>query len=290
MIAEHFPENLKYFSTIDTYDGNNLTFEIFKPGIMEAKMKKILIGTTLILLLCIAGFSQKSKKSPNDLDSAAKKDKNQSVLLQSGTSLEGQLQSTLDVKKARVGDEVVLRTTKSVKQDGETIVPKGTNLIGRVTEVQQKTKNGGSRLGMVFDRIEGKNLAAPINASIVGITNSNSNANVADVVNSSSSSSTNSSARASSGGSGGGLLGGVTSTVGGVVNTTTNTVGGVTNGAGQTVGGVTQPLGGALKGIQLSNSVSGSAQSSTTLSAQDKNIRLEKGTTFQLRLDKSVQN
>ena len=252
-------------------------------------MKKLLLGTSLILLLTVSGFAQKAKKNPNDADEPKKPA--DTVLLQSGTNLEAQLQNTLDVKKAKVGDEVILKTTKSIKQDGETIVPKGTNLIGRITEVQQRSKkNKTSRIGMVFDRIQGKNLAVPISASIVGITNSTANANVTDVLSSSSSVSTSSSGGTSSGSSGGGLLGGVTSTVGGAANTTTNTVSGVTNTAGQTVGGVTQPLGGTLNGIQISKSVSGSAQSSSTLSAQDKNIRLEKGTTFQLQLNKSVQN
>jgi hypothetical protein len=259
---------------------------------MEAKMKKILFGISLILLLSVAGLAQKNKDTkqvvdPNDKEANRKSEK---VLLQSGTNLEAQLQSTLDVKNAKVGDEVVLKTTKAIKQNGETVVPKGTNLIGRITEVQQKSKqNKTSRIGMVFDRIQGKNLAAPISASIVGLTNSATNANAADIFSSSSSTSTSSSGGASSSG-GGGLLGGVTNTVGGVVNTTTNTVGGVTNTAGQTVNGVTQPLGNTVNGIQISKSVSGSAQSSSTLSAQDKNVRVEKGTTFHLQLNKSVQN
>lgn len=261
---------------------------------MEVKMKRILFGISLILLLSVAGFAQKNKDAKQVVDPNDKKANRQSekVLLQSGTNLEAQLQSTLDAKNAKVGDEVVLKTTKSIRQNGETVVPKGTNLIGRITEVQQKSKeNKTSRIGMIFDRIEGKNLAAPISASIVGLTNSTANANAADVFSSSSSSSTSSSGGTSSGSSsGGGLLGGVTNTVGGVVNTTTNTVGGVTNTAGQTIGGVTQPLGKTVNGIQISKSVSGSAQSSTTLSAQDKNLRLEKGTTFHLQLNKSVQN
>jgi hypothetical protein len=257
-------------------------------------MKKILYGISLILLLSVASFAQKTKDTnPVSLEPTDKEanTSDKKVLLQSGTSLEGQLQSTLDVKNAKVGDQVMLKTTKSIKQDGATVVPKGTNLIGRITEVQQKSKqNKTSRIGMIFDRIEGKNLAAPISASIVAITNTAANANVGDVLSSSSSSSTSSSGGTSSGGSGGGLLGGATNTVGGVANTATNTVGGVTNTAGQTVGGVTQPLGNTVNGIQISKSVSGSAQTSSTISAQDKNLRLEKGTTFHLQLNKSVQN
>ena len=196
------------------------------------------------------------------------------------------LQSTLDVKKAQVGDEVVMKTTKSIKQNGETIVPKGTNLIGRVTEVQQKSKNNGaSKIGMIFDRIEGKNLDAPISASIVSILNTGAKTNIADTFDSDISGSSSTSGRTSSS-SGGGLLGGVASTVGGVANTATQTVGGVTN----TVGSTTQTLGRTVNGIQISKSLSGSAQSSSTLSSQDKNLRFEKGATFQLQLNGSVEN
>jgi hypothetical protein len=257
---------------------------------MEATMKKILFVTSLILLLSVAGFSQKQKKNPNDADAPVKQNSGEKVLLQSGTNLEAQLQSTLDVKKSKVGDEVVLKTTKAIKQNGETIIPKGTNLIGRVTEVQQKTKNGGmSKIGMVFDRIEGKNLSAPISASIVSVTNTAARANVSDMLSSDVSSSSSSSSSSSTS-SGGGLLSGVGNTVGGVANTTTQTVGGVTNSVGRTIGDTTQTVGRTINGIQISKSVSGSAQSSTTLSSADKNMRVEKGATFQLQLNGSVEN
>jgi hypothetical protein len=254
-------------------------------------MKKFLLVTSLILTLSVAAFSQKAKKNPNDADEPTKP--TEKVLLQSGTNIEAQLQSALDVKKSKVGDEVVLKTTKSIKQNGETVIPKGANLVGRITEIQQKTKNGGeSRIGMIFDRIEGKNLNAPISASIVSVVNTATKANVADIASSDASSSTTSSGGTSTGSSsGGGLLGGVTNTVGGVVNTTTQTVGGVANTAGQTVGDATRQVGlPTTGGIQISKSVSGSAKGSTTLSSQDKNLRLEKGATFQIRLNSSVEN
>ena len=169
------------------------------------------------------------------------------AILDSGTSIEGRLQNSVDVKNARVGDEVILKTTKSIKQNGQTIVPKGSKLIGRVTEVQQKTKsNGMSKIGMVFDRLEYKDMSAPFSASITSITNVASGTRLGDTASSdlfgSSSSSTQTSGGTSSGG--GGLLGGATSTAGGLLNTTTQTVGGVTNTAGQTVGNSVGPWAG----------------------------------------------
>ncbi|CAN5349968.1 hypothetical protein BH20ACI2_BH20ACI2_11100 [soil metagenome] len=270
-------------------------------------MKKLLFCICLALGLSVVGAGQTSKKSPNTKNEPEIKDAAHSSdsamgsqsILSSGTSIEGQLQSSIDVKKARVGDEVILKTTKSITQNGQTVVPKGSKLIGRVTEVQQKTRsNGMSKLGMVFDRVEGKEISEPLSTSITSITNVASSTRLGDTASSdlfgSSSTSTQTSGGSSSGG--GGLLGGVGSTVGGVtgtagglLNTTTQTVGGVTNTAGQRVGSSVGTLGWTVNGLQISNSVSGSAQSGTTLSAADKNIRLEKGVTFMLVTISSVQ-
>jgi hypothetical protein len=236
-------------------------------------MKRTIICAGLILTFSIVAFGQKDKR----------------VALDSGTRIDGQLQSTVDVKKARVGDEVVLKTSKAVKQNGQTVVPRGSKLVGRVTEIQQRTRsNGASRLGMVFDRIEGKNLSAPISASIVSITNAGANAGVGDMADADVFGSSSTSTRTSSGSSGGGLLGGVTNTVGSTVGGVTNTAGGVLNTTTQTAGNTTGSLGRTVNGLRISNAVNGSASSGTTLSAANKDIRLEKGATIALQLNSSV--
>ncbi len=258
-------------------------------------MKKFYLSFSLILVAGIVCIAQTST-------STARTTGNASSTLQGGqifssttnTAVEAQLQKSLDVKKAQVGDEVILKTTKAIKENGQTVIPKGSSLIGRVTEVQQRTKdNAESKLGMVFDRIEGKNLAAPITASIVSITNAQAATSSGDLFGSSVSGSSQTSGSAStSGSSGGGLLGGVggavggvTSTVGGLANTATQTVGSVANTAGQTLGSTTGTVGQTVTGIQISNSLSGSANSSTTLSTPNKSLRLEKGVNFQMLLN-----
>jgi hypothetical protein len=89
--------------------------------------------------------------------------------------------------------------------------------------------------------------------------------------------------------------------VGSVVNTTASTagnvVGGVTQTAGNTLGGVTQTAGNTVgtvgqtvNGIQITQSMGGSASGSTMFAAQNKDVKIEKGATFNVQFNSSVQN
>ena len=248
-------------------------------------MTRVFFTLVTVLIFSIAGMSQNASASGKG---------EATLLLQSGANIEGQLQKTLDVKNAKVGDEVVLKTTKAVKENGQTIVPKGSKLLGRVTELQKRTKsNNASRLGLIFDRLEGGKLSSDITASIVSITNVSAGAlsatNDADLFGSSSTT-TRSSGSASSGGLlGGGLpAGGVLSTVGNTVgstlNTGTATLGSVANAATGTAGSTTGPVFRTVDGIQITPAVTGSASSSSTLEAKGRDIRLEKGAAIQLHV------
>lgn len=222
------------------------------------------------------------------------------VSLMSGTEISAQLQKSLDASKTKVGDEVVLKTTKKIKQNGEVVVAKGARLIGKVTEVQKRTKEtGASKIGVLFERLEQGGSSLPISASITSIVQTRSQVRSGDdlFADSSAGSMTRTSS-STSGSSGGGLLGGVGNTVGGVVNTTTQTVGGVAGTATQTVGGVadsagqtlgttTQTASGTLRGLQITQSTDASASGSSTLSLNTGNLKLEKGTTFNLKIAES---
>jgi hypothetical protein len=221
------------------------------------------------------------------------------VNLASNTALAAQLENSLDARRAKVGDQVVLKTTQAVKQNGEVIVPKGAKLIGRVTEVQQHTRSSGeSRIGVAFDRLQKGALDMPITATVVSITQARSQTRAVDSTLESetmSSSGTRTTTRSSSGGQGGGLLGGVGNTVGGVTNTTTTTVGNVagttTNAVGSTVGATTNTAGnltGSLKGLQITQSGGASAEGGSSLRLNTGNLRLESGTTFNLLVSSST--
>ena len=263
-------------------------------------MKRLLF---LILTVAISAGLVQAQKSGSAASATASNEtaaskQGRQVNLQSNTQLAAQLENSLDARHARVGDRVALKTTQAVKQNGEVIVPKGARLLGHVTEVQQRTRaNGESRIGVVFDRLQKGSLDMPITATIMSITQARSQARAGDSSLDSdmmSSSSARSSSR-TSGSGGGGLLGGAGSTVGGVVNNTTSTVGNVagstTNAVGTTVGstaGTATNLTGSLRGLQISQSTSASAEGGSTLSLGSGNLRLESGATFNLLVSSST--
>ncbi len=73
------------------------------------------------------------------------------------------LTSSVDAKKKKPGEEVVVKTAGSVRLADGTVISRGTKVVGHVTEA--KTRSGGetqSSLGIVFDKInlsDGKTLA-----------------------------------------------------------------------------------------------------------------------------------
>jgi hypothetical protein len=69
-----------------------------------------------------------------------------------------ELQNKLDSKTARVGDRVVLRTNEKVQTADGTVIPRGTRLVGHITELQtHDASHGIAQLAIAFDRAELKN-------------------------------------------------------------------------------------------------------------------------------------
>jgi hypothetical protein len=269
-------------------------------------MRKLIPAISLAAICAATGVAQQSQPSGNasaSSNTSASKQGRQ-VNIQSDTQVSAQLENTLDVRRVKPGDRVVMKTLQPIKQNGQTIVPKGSRLVGHVTEVTQRTRsNGESQLGVVLDRLQKGSTNIPITGSIVSITQASTRAAASNddlfgdtMVSSSSSarSSTSTSASASRSGGGGGLLGGVGNTVGGVTNTAGNVAGSTTSVVGNAVNtttGVVRDTTGAagntLTGVSVSPSGSASAQGGSTLSLSGGNLRLESGTTFNLLISSS---
>ena len=74
------------------------------------------------------------------------------------TTVSGELQGKLDTKTAKPGQTVVIKTTEKVTTPNGTVIPKGSKLVGHVTEVQaHDSAHAESQLGIQFDRAELKN-------------------------------------------------------------------------------------------------------------------------------------
>jgi hypothetical protein len=269
-------------------------------------MKRIILAISLSLACVLVAYAQKAETRASgdagNQTSAAVNQAGKSINLESGTRLAGELQNTIDARRAKVGDQVIVKTTQAIKSGGRTVFGKGSRLVGHITEVTQKSKgNGESRVGILFDRLEQGSLEVPISATITSITSGRASARTnndglfdGDTSASGSARSTNSARSSSSSSGNGGLLGGVgvvnsaTSTVGGVVGGTTSAVGTTVDSTTNAVGDTATGAGRSLGGIQISQSSNASVEGSSVLSLQGSNLRLEKDTNFNLVLTQSA--
>lgn len=255
--------------------------------------------------------------------SASASRKGASANMANGSTMKAELTRPVDVKKNKVGDQVMARTTEDVKSGGQVVIPRGSKLIGHVTEAKAKAKGESeSSLGIVFDRaiLKKGGQEVPVHAVIQALASSQTQAAAAmDDMDTMASGSGMAMGQMqagrpmggpamSSGGGGGGLVGGVGSTVNSTAGVATNTAGSVGGVAGSTTGGaassVNSGLGATgraaglnsagqltsassgvvgLQGLNLRPAASHSTQGSLVTSAE-RNVRLESGTQMLLRV------
>lgn len=82
-----------------------------------------------------------------------------------------ELTKRIDVKKAKVGDEVDVKTTSNAKLPDGTDLPKGTKLIGKVTDVHAKSNTDKtSHLAFDLDRAVTKDgHEVPVHAAVTSV-------------------------------------------------------------------------------------------------------------------------
>ena len=236
-------------------------------------MRKSIVALSLSLICVIFASAQIIQtRSTASATAETSTTANTSVInLENETRVSAELEKSLDVRKAHVGDEVVLKTTQAIKSDGRVIVEKGARLFGRVTEVAKNSNSGASRIGILFNRLEKGPLAMQIRASITSVTNVSTSARLSD--DTSTSTRTTSSTGASTLIGAGGLISSTSAVLGSTVNSTADTVDTSTTG---------------LSTIQISQSSNTSVQGESVLSLQGGNLRLEKGTKFNLVVTQSA--
>src|SRR5258707_8354740 len=99
--------------------------------------------------------------------------------LGSGAAINAELTAPVDSKKAKPGDPVAGRTTEPTKSNGKTVIPKGSKLVGHVTQASSRAKGDSeSALGIVFDKAILKNgQEVPLNVAIQALASTQSAAN-----------------------------------------------------------------------------------------------------------------
>src|SRR5207248_1806509 len=198
--------------------------------------------------------------------SASAQNEQANAALATGSAFNAALSSPIDSKKSKPGDVVKARTTESVKSEGKTVLPKGTQLVGHVTQASARA-NGESEssLGVVFDKAILKNgQEIPLNAGIRALAAAQSGASAAGS-DMDARGGMGTSGAASTGGHG--ALGGATSTAGGAVGTVTNTAanvagtaGGTLNSAANAGGSITGASKGAVGGLNTAGQLSSNSQ------------------------------
>ncbi len=210
-----------------------------------------------------------------------------------GTTIQAVLAKPVDARKSKVGDEVVAKSTQDVKSDGHVVVPKGTKLLGRVTEARAKGKGeSDSALGIAFDKAvlkDGREVPMPLSIQALAVTQARASAAIDN------DSMMASPAMSTGGHASGGLLSGATAPMGSVAGSATNTLGS----AGSTAGGVVHATEGmtaegsltssahgvvGLPGMSLKGQASSSTQGSV-ITSQGQNVHLDSGTQMVLRVN-----
>jgi hypothetical protein len=185
--------------------------------------------------------------------SAAAQTEHGNAALANGSTFNAALNAPIDSRKAKPGDPVTAHTTEPAKSDGKTVLPRGTKLLGHVTQASARSNGeSDSSLGVVFDKAILKNgQEVPLNAGIQALASGQSAASAAgpdlDTFGSG-----GASAAGSGVASGRGALGGVGSTAGGAAGAVTNTAANVGGGAGGALNSTvnsTASAAGSLNGV-----------------------------------------
>ena len=81
------------------------------------------------------------------------------------------LEKVVHPKKVQVGDQVVARLTEPTKLKDGTELPKGSHVLGKVTEVKLKAdKEGPSKLGLLFSKAQSKDgKEIPLTMALVSV-------------------------------------------------------------------------------------------------------------------------
>ena len=220
--------------------------------------------------------------------------------LQAGSTIQAELIKPVDARKNKAGDDVTAKTTQDMKSNGKVVLPKGSKIVGHVTDVQAREKGQQeSHVAIAFERAILRNgTQVPLALTLQAIGSSQTNA-AAAMDDSGMANETmadqNMSGMATASGSAAtrGALGGVASNTGRVVNTAGSAAGGTLSAAHSAGVGVAGRLTSTsqgvvgLPGLTLSSASAASSATSagSVISSNSSNVRLDSGTRMILKVN-----
>ena len=221
------------------------------------------------------------------------------------STINAELTSPIDSKKAKPDDPVKGRTTEAAKSGDKTVIPRGAKLLGHVTQATARAKgDSDSSLGIVFDKAILKDgQEVPLNVAVQALASAPSASAINGGDETPAMGGTGASMAGSGRAAGSGALGGVTSTAGAAAGTVTNTAANTGSTAGgalhstvhsttSTAAGERGAAGGlnaggklsadsrgvfGLHGIGLTSATTGSAMAAI-ITSTGKNVHLDSGT------------
>jgi hypothetical protein len=115
----------------------------------------ILAGT--VMAACAAAQAQSNPPATPPTQPAPAPNATNNVAIPNGPAVTAELNGSVDSKKVKVGDKVEAHTTEALKNGNDVIVPKGTKLIGHVTQATARSKgDSDSSLAIQFDTAQPK--------------------------------------------------------------------------------------------------------------------------------------
>jgi hypothetical protein len=126
-------------------------------------MKKS-ISCFIFIFILITGLATTGSAASQEKPPIASAEKGGS--LPAGTKINAVFTKPVEAKKAKQGDQLTAKVTQALAPDGSVAAPRGSKLIGHVTEA---SSSGGYKIGFAFDKIVIGGQETPLQATIQAI-------------------------------------------------------------------------------------------------------------------------
>ena len=268
--------------------------------------KSMLFGTILIAISVMGrvGIAQTEESSAQIAGQAASQaaaqttapavaPKSNQATVAANSKINAVLESSIDSRNANPGDELSAKVAKDVKHNGEVVIHKGDQLLGKVVSTDTKgSTNSGSQRAVQFDRLKSGETTTELQTVVTTVLSSSAAFGEEPTGMGAPAPMAMPDPQASGGrASGGGLLGGVGSTVGstlGAACSIGSTAGGVLDTSTSSTLGASGGLAHAPAGlgvrVESQHSTSESASMNSVFSSPQDNFRLDSGTNLQFRV------